>query len=404
MRKNEIERRINISNKLYPLYNALSMDLLFYIAIDTLFLTVVKGLSAFQISFLGVIPTLICVLMQPILLKIVKRLGNVNASRLGTSMLLISAIIITFGPKFWVIAIGQLFYDIAFVFKNMETIVLEKNLTYQGKKDKFFAIRGWSNTIYAIVTFLIAIIAGPLFNVNPYLPMYFCIFCCIITCFLSLGFYEVEENKSQQESEKKKKSKLGKIIILGILSNTLFLGIVVIGQQDSKLFIQYQLTDWKGIGLTATYLGWIVASSRVVRILLNILFNKFYLKMKKQIPIILSLILIFAFSSIIVGALISVNTIIKVLLMTIGFDLIIPMRDTFIIYMEDLLLKNSCKDQRQSIFTNLELLRKLGKVMMNLFISLLLLRIDLLYIMWLFLVLAVVEIILSIKILKLKKY
>lgn len=36
------EERINLSNKMYPLYDGLSKDLLFYIAIDTLFLSVAK--------------------------------------------------------------------------------------------------------------------------------------------------------------------------------------------------------------------------------------------------------------------------------------------------------------------------------------------------------------------------
>lgn len=397
MMKN-MEARISFSNKMYPLYDGLSKDLLFYIAIDTLFLTVAKGFSAFQISFLGVVPTLVCVLMQPILVKIVQKLGNVNSSRTGTFMLLLSSIMITFGNTFFIIAVGQLVYDIAFVLKNMESISLRNNLQYQNRPEMYMAIRGRSNTIYAVITFVIALVAGPLFNVSPYLPMYLCISVCIVTCILSFTFYEVKNDHNEEAKEKTNaKTKFSKIIILALLSNTIFLGVVVIGQQDSKLFIQYQLTDWFGISLTATYLGFIVASSRVVRIVLNILFNKYYLKLKKQIPIILSGILVLAFAFIIAGAVLPLPIIIRVLLMTLGFDLIIPMRDTFIIYMEDLLLKNSQKEQQQRLFANMELLRKLGKVVMNLIISMLLLRISLYYIMWIFLALAVFEIILSVK-------
>ena len=398
-----IERRINISNKMYPLYDGLSKDLLFYIAIDTLFLTVAKGFSAFQISFLGVVPTLICICMQPLLLKIVRKLGNVNSSRTGTFMLLLSSLIITFGNSFWLIAIGQLIYDIAFVLKNMESISLRNNLKYQNKQERYMAIRGKSNTIYATVTFLIAIVAGPLFNISPYLPMYLCIFFCLVTCVLSFTFYEVDDTTIAEEDTERKKAKMSKILVLGLLSNTIFLGIVIIGQQDSKLFIQYRLTDWYGLSLTATYLGWIVASSRVVRIVLNMLFNKYYPKLKNKVSIILSSILVGAFALIIIGAIVPVPTILRVILMAIGFDLIIPMRDTFIIYMEDLLLKNSMKEEQQALFTNMEVLRKFGKVIMNLGISLLLLKIDLFYIMWLFLVMAMFEIILSIRIIKLRK-
>ena len=266
-------------------------------------------------------------------------------------------------------------------------------------------IRGRSNTIYATVTFLIALVAGKLFNISPYLPMYLCIFFCIITCILSFSFYEVKTTIKEDKGEETRtqESKLSKIVILGLLSNTIFLGVVIIGQQDSKLFIQYQLTDWYGIGLTATYLSWIVAASRVIRIGLNMLFNKYYSKLKNQVPIILSTILVFAFVLIVLGAILPLASVIKVLLMSLGFGLIIPMRDTFVIYMEDLLLKNSKKEQQQEIFTNMELIRKLGKIVMNLCISLLLLKIDLYYIMYLFMIIAVIEIALSARIVRLRK-
>ena len=403
------EERINLSNKMYPLYDGLSKDLLFYIAIDTLFLSVAKGFSAFQISFLGVVPTFICILMQPILLKSVKKLGNVNASRVGTFMLLLSAILKTFGTTFLVISIAQVLYDGAFVFKSMESISLRNNLEYQNNSPAYMRIRGASNTIYATATFIIAIVAGPLFNISPYLPMYLCITFCLITCILSFSFYEVKINNLQDETEKKdenkkrKKGKMSRIILMGLISNTIFLNVVVVGQQDSKLFIQYQLTDWYGIAKTAMYLSLIVASSRLVRIILNIAFNRYYIKFKNQVPIILSIILAIGFLSIILGAVLPLHNIIKVLLMALGFDLIIPMRDTFIIYMEDLMLKNTEKIEQQEVFANMEILRKLGKVSMNFLVSLLVIKLDLFYIMWIFLITAVIEAMLSRQIIKLTK-
>lgn len=403
------EERINLSNKMYPLYDGLSKDLLFYIAIDTLFLSVAKGFSAFQIPFLGVVPTFICILMQPMLLKSVKKLGNVNASRVGTFMLLISAILKTFGTTFLIISIGQVLYDGAFVFKSMESISLRNNLEYQNNSRAYMRIRGASNTIYATATFIIAIVAGPLFNISPYIPMYLCITFCLITCILSFSFYEVKINNLQDESQKEeknkkcKKGKMSKIILMGLISNTIFLNVVVVGQQDSKLFIQYQLTDWYGITKTATYLSLIVASSRLVRIFLNMAFNRYYMRFKNQVPIVLSIILAIGFLSIILGAVLPLHNIIKVLLMALGFDLIIPMRDTFIIYMEDLMLTNTEKVQQQEIFANMEILRKLGKVTMNFLVSLLVIKLDLFYIMWIFLITAVIEAMLSRQIVKLTK-
>ena len=404
------EKRIELSNKLYPLYDGLSKDLLFYIAIDTLFLTTAKGFTAVQISLLGFVPTLVCVLLKPALLKAVKKIGNVQSSRVGTFMLLSPAILITFGTTFFTISIGRVIYESAFVLKSMESITLKKNLEYQEKANQYMKIRGDSNTVYATVTFIIAIVAGPMFNVSPYLPMWLCILFCLITFCLSFTFYEVKadnlatENKPQKSKERKsKKNKLSKILLLALISNALFINIVFVGQQDSKLFIQYQLTDWYGITTTATLLTLIVASSRLSRIVLNVLFNRFYTTFRNNVPIVLSGMLVAGFLAIILGAVLPASNIIKVLLMTLGFDLIIPMRDTFIIYIEDVVLSHSKKEQQQELFTNMEVLVKVGKVAMNLVISLLLLKVDLYYVMWLFALTAVVEVMLSSRIVKLTK-
>lgn len=404
------EERINLSNKLYPLYDGLSKDLLFYIAIDTLFLTVAKGFTAVQISLLGFIPTFICVLLKPVLLRAVKRLGNVQSSRVGTFMLLSSAVLITLGTTFYIISIGRVLYESAFILKSMESITLKKNLEHQEKANQYMRIRGASNTVYASATFIIAIVAGPMFNVSPYLPMWLCILFCVITFCLSFTFYEVKDKEDNLETKNKpqkckeeKKSKLSKVLLLAMISNALFINIVFVGQQDSKLFIQYQLTDWYGITTTATLLTLIVASSRLSRIVLNMAFNKYYQKFKKQIPIVLSSVLVIGFGSIILGAVLPLHNIIKVIFMTLGFDLIIPMRDTFIIYIEDVVLSHSKKEEQQELFTNMEVLVKVGKVAMNLAISLLLLKVDLYYIMWMFVLAGVVEILLSRKIVKLAK-
>lgn len=404
------EERINLSNKLYPLYDGLSKDLLFYIAIDTLFLTVAKGFTAVQISLLGFIPTFICVLLKPVLLRAVKRLGNVQSSRVGTFMLLSSAVLITLGTTFYIISIGRVLYESAFILKSMESITLKKNLEHQEKANQYMRIRGASNTVYASATFIIAIMAGPIFNVSPYLPMWLCILFCVITFCLSFTFYEVKDKEDNLETKNKpqkckeeKKSKLSKILLLAMISNALFINIVFVGQQDSKLFIQYQLTDWYGITTTATLLTLIVASSRLSRIVLNMAFNKYYQKFKNQIPIVLSSVLVIGFGSIILGTVLPLHNIIKVIFMTLGFDLIIPMRDTFIIYIEDVVLSHSKKEEQQELFTNMEVLVKVGKVAMNLAISLLLLKVDLYYIMWMFVLAGVVEILLSRKIVKLAK-
>lgn len=68
--------KLNISkfNKIFPWYNGLSSDLLFWVAIDTLFLTVVKKFNAAQIVSLTTLSMITCIILQIPLLKIIKKL------------------------------------------------------------------------------------------------------------------------------------------------------------------------------------------------------------------------------------------------------------------------------------------------------------------------------------------
>ena len=66
-------QRVNI---IYPWFDGLSSDLLFWIAIDTLFLSVVKGFSSAQIVSSSTISLVFLIILQIPLLKIIKKIGR----------------------------------------------------------------------------------------------------------------------------------------------------------------------------------------------------------------------------------------------------------------------------------------------------------------------------------------
>ena len=84
-----------------------------------LFLTTVKNFNASQIVSLTSIFLITSIVLQMPLLKIIKKIGNTKAVRIGSLLLLISSILLTFGPNYTVIAIGKMFYGSAFTFHNM---------------------------------------------------------------------------------------------------------------------------------------------------------------------------------------------------------------------------------------------------------------------------------------------
>ena len=189
---NEIDKKTKISNKIYPYISGLSDDLLFWAAINTIFLTTVKMLSASQVSLLSAIAGLITILSQSLVLKIIKKLGNIKSVRLGLLMLLIGATLITFGNNFSIIMIGEIFYNIAFLFKGMDSIILRRNLKYLNSEDDFIRIQNRSSLVYAISTMICSFITGYVFNINNYLPMIICIIICFFNIVFSSLLYEAE--------------------------------------------------------------------------------------------------------------------------------------------------------------------------------------------------------------------
>ena len=141
----EQEKMTNF-NKIFPWYAGLSGDLLFWVAIDTLFLTVVKNFNASQIVSLTTISLVTCTVLQIPLLKAIKKIGNTNSVRLGSLLLLISSLLLTFGQNYIVIVLGKVIYEIAFTFQNMANAVLKNNLELQDRSDEYIKIKTKSNT------------------------------------------------------------------------------------------------------------------------------------------------------------------------------------------------------------------------------------------------------------------
>lgn len=234
-------RKVMVSNSILPYFIGISGDLMFFIAISTLFLTVVKGLTAAEISLLSTISNLSCILLQIPALKIIQKIGNEKSIRLGTFMLLCSSLLITFGNQYWMILIGYILYQPSFIFKKMDHVVLKSNLNYLKKGNDYIKIANKSNIIYSVITMLIALIAGNMFAKNHYTAMYFCIGICVINVLLSFCIFDVSEEKEEIVRKQQSKTKFSKIAIMTILSFALLYPIINVGQGNVTLFIQYNL-------------------------------------------------------------------------------------------------------------------------------------------------------------------
>ena len=200
-----MERKLSRFVKLYPWFHGLTADLLFYIAIDTLFLTAVKNLSAAQIVSLTTVSTVACIVLQFPVLWLIHRIGNTASARLSAFLLLMASLSITFGRSYLWIAAGRVMHGMAIMFHSVTYVALENNLDLMNKQDDYLKVRTAGNTVYSVITMVISFVASPMFNRNHYLPMYSCIAACAIGFILS--FFMADQSKYNKILPKKTEKK-----------------------------------------------------------------------------------------------------------------------------------------------------------------------------------------------------
>ena len=126
--------------------------------------------------------------------------------RLGGLCLLLSSILITFGKSFYLVLLGRLFHNMAAVFRSASFVALENNLDLVDKRRDFVRMRTAANTVYSVITMLIAFVASLLFNLNHYLPMIGCITTCAIGFILSFFMKDYSDYNKISHTHKKAKS------------------------------------------------------------------------------------------------------------------------------------------------------------------------------------------------------
>ena len=391
--------RVEKSNKIYPIYYGLSSDLVFWIAINTLFLSTVKNLSAFQINSLTTISTILAIVLYFFASKIINKIGNITSVRLANLLLLLSSLLLTFSKSYFFLLLGQILYEFAFVFKAIDSVILIKNLKYLKKEEKYLEIKNKGTTIYSLITMIISLISGFLFNINPYLPLFICVFICTINLILSMFIVEAD---IKEEPNTKTSVKISKLVVYIILIYGLLYGIIVIGQNNAKLFMQYRLNEVINIEKTAIILSFIVFASRLVRLISNLTFMKIYNVLKNKIIILMEFLLLVSYVLFVIGNFIR-NGIIAALIMAIGFIIFLWLRDPIENLLTELLMKNTKVDEREQTIIYFQFFRKLTTFLLSMIATLILLKFEMVYIYGLFTIIVFMYIPLIINFYKLLK-
>lgn len=379
-------KKLDRTIKIYPIFYGLTADLIFWIAINTLFLTTVKNLSAAEINSIDTIGTAVGIGFQFFLIKIVRKIGNIKSVRLGTTLLFLSVVLNTFSTAYWGFLIAEICYVVGFVFKHMDNVILIKNLKFMNKSEEYVKLQTRGNTIYSFVTLIISLISGFLFNVNPYIPMAICMIICFINILLTFLFYEAPIDY-EKEKTKNQKHNFSKLIILMFVLYGLFYTMIALGQKNSKLFIQQDLQEFLSLDKVAIYMSVFIFISRISRLTSNLVFLKVYNKLKNKMLFLLEILLTTSFALLLIGNFIGRNMI-GIIIMAIGFFTFLLIRDPFDTYMRKTLFANSESKNQDKIINYITLSRTICSIIYGIIVSAMLLKLNYVYVMTLLLILS----------------
>lgn len=393
-----MEKKIKRFVKIFPWFHGLTADLLFYIAIDTLFLSAVKDLSAVEIVTLTTISSIASLVMRFPVLWVMERVGNNLSIKLNAVLLLFSALLITFGGNFYIIALGRVFHDVAALFKNASTVALENNLELVNKRENFVKVRTLGNTVYSSVTMVIAFVASYMFNLNNYLPMIGCITTCAVGFILSFFLEDCSDfNKTvKKKKEKTEKARVSKVILWGMLAYAIFFPVVNSGQTEGKLFTQQELLTEYSLETTAFVIGIIVCISRVVRVISNMIFSRIYKGYQSKTGIILAGMLATSIGMTFFGSFIGYMPL-KIVIMGFAYIIILFVRDPFSLYVQDVIIGTTAKEYHRSLLVMMGFYSKIGTLALNTIFSFVLLGFTLQTVMGILFVISVICVLVTVQ-------
>ena len=189
------EKKTNVD--LYTRYKTFSWDLLFYYAIIFLFFTETKGISAADVLLAeSTYPIFKMIFIVPATV-LINSLGKRTSLIIGNSFIALAIFTYIMGNNFWFIILGELLSAIGFIIKGVcESNILYDSLEKNEKRGVLFArIEGKSTSYYYYIDAISSVLAGILFAINGYIPMYLSLLISIFSIYLAAKFKDIDERE-----------------------------------------------------------------------------------------------------------------------------------------------------------------------------------------------------------------
>lgn len=322
--------------KLYTLYVIFGSDLLFYYGVKILFFSQVKHLSDADIVFLSTVFALASLVSLVFANFINNKTSNRRTLIIGDAINAISMVVLIVGNGFVQMAIAEMLNAVAFALKNISTgPMLEESIPKTDQKSEIFSrIDGKAYFKYCIFSAIATVIAGFLYNVNPYIPMILCLICTIISGIISFNFKEVNKGQKNKQKDLMKvvkelkegftytiKSKRIRALLLGL---GFMWGIFI-------LYMTYQTTLLKNMNISAASIGIIAMFLEIIKGYGGRFANQYNEKLKNKSLTILALTVSSSFIIAGIGSLLNIPFAIQIVIILAAFITIDTIRGLYMV-------------------------------------------------------------------------
>lgn len=197
---NKIRRK---NAMIYPLYKMFSWDLLFFYSIEFLFCTITKQVTASQLLIVNGLYMVFKVIGQIPAVAITDFLGKRKSLILGNIMLIFYTLALIVLPGISSIILANLIFALADNIKDIAgPNLLYDSVATKGGDGLYTRLEARGGSWYYWLDGIASLMAGYLFVVNNYLPIFICLGFIIISTILSFGFHDIYPVKERKESKR----------------------------------------------------------------------------------------------------------------------------------------------------------------------------------------------------------
>ena len=273
--------------RLFPTYKKLSWDYLFFYTVNFLFLTQVKNINPADVVLIDSFYYLFAMFSQIPATFIIEFLGRKNAIIFANIMNCLYMVVIIFSQGLFNLVIAEILSATAFAIKeSAEPSLLNESIPPTNQKSKIFArISEKGSSSYYIISAICTVIAGILYEVNPYIPLILSLTVLIVVTLISTLFIEPVQKKKN-----KKVKSVGQLKELGeafkfVLKSERIKSLILFAAVMTGIFsvlVNYEISLLEDLEISASYLGFIFAMLAVVSSYATKKQEKFHEKFKNH--------------------------------------------------------------------------------------------------------------------------